>query len=197
MISLILAEQELGHRRWTPGRKNKRYAYKVIFNGLISVAVNYNRRKINSAIYHHRVMMHGIAQLAIFSNYLFRLSFGILVYYFFCTRTNNMRMRVYHILPCDKAKQQHPRVDNMVFVFFQVSSAILALNGKSRKKLLKKLTNCNLIAFVFTFAIKLLHKCLKGGASPIFRDHPKKLFSSPFFSFLTPDFRLLTLISRL
>ncbi len=65
-------------------------------------------------------MMHSITELAFFGNGLFCL----VVFYYASTAYFNklMLVSIYHILACNKADQQYPRLDNMAFIIFHVSS---------------------------------------------------------------------------
>ena len=75
-------------------------------------------------------MMHSIAQLAVFGNGLFGLRLGTMVGRFVIGDFLRVIVRVYHILPCNKAKHQHPGEDYMGCVFFQVSKAFYSLGQK-------------------------------------------------------------------
>jgi hypothetical protein len=83
-------------------------------------------------------MMHSIAQLAIFGNGLFGLRMRAVICRFITCCIYRMGMRIYHILPCNKAKHQHPGEDYMGFVFFQVSRLLKMLWSKVDKKNLKQ-----------------------------------------------------------
>ena len=49
-----------------------------------------------------------------------------------------MRMRVYDVLPRNKTGQQHPRMENMEFIPFQVST-LFTQHYKSNNNLFKKI----------------------------------------------------------
>jgi hypothetical protein len=57
----------------------KLYAYQVVANSFIEIVCNYNRGKIGQAAGCHGVVVHGIAQLAIFGNGLFGLYIPVMV----------------------------------------------------------------------------------------------------------------------
>ena len=82
------------------------------------MAGNNNGVKINLRGGHHRVMVHHIAKLAFFSNRLPGLVFrGITnfswVFY------NVMLVCIHHVLACNKANKQYPRINDMIFGLFQ------------------------------------------------------------------------------
>jgi len=62
-------------------------------------------------------MVHGIAQLAIFGNGLFGLCIWILPGRLMMRACAiGMLVSIYHILPRNKAEEQHPCKDNMIFI---------------------------------------------------------------------------------
>ncbi len=99
-------------------------------NGFIVVTAYNYRGKINWCIYNNSVMVHGIAQLAIFSNGLFGLRIRIMIGNFISSGIYRVGVGIYHKLPCAKAKQQYPGKDNMVFIFFH-SAGQFVTYGKS------------------------------------------------------------------
>ena len=94
-------------------------ARKAIFSFFENMACNHNRINIHLGSYDHYIMVHNIAQIALFFNGLlwdiFRdiISFARIVY-------NIVLMGIYHILACNKTDQQYPRTDDMIFTRFQV-----------------------------------------------------------------------------
>jgi len=62
----------------TASRTYKLYTYKIMADGFIEIICNYNRGKISLAAGCHGVMVHGIAQLAIFCNGLFGLYIAVM-----------------------------------------------------------------------------------------------------------------------
>ena len=116
------------------------YAFKSIRKGFVGIAGNCNRCKIHCMINHHNVVVHGIAQLAIFGNGLPGLCTGRMICRLVCACTYGVLVGKYHILPCNKAKQQYPCADNMVFVSFQVSTPFGELNAKIGKKTFRKVS---------------------------------------------------------
>jgi hypothetical protein len=94
-----------------------------------------NRCEIHLAVQCHKVVMHCIAQLAIFIYNRFLRKIMAMINNRTCC--NRMLVRPYHKLPCRKAKQKYPGSDNMVDVCFQVSR-LFAAAAKIVKKSIKK-----------------------------------------------------------
>ncbi len=88
------------------------------------MADNFNRVKIHLCIGDHCIMVHHVAQVALFTNCLMRYVFGDSVGAA-GVFNNIMLMRVYHILACNKTDQQYPRKDNMIFTPFQISKCFI------------------------------------------------------------------------
>jgi hypothetical protein len=83
----------------------------------IEIISSNNRDKILVMGDHHTVVVHGIAQLALFGYCLLgRGSFTGTVGCFY-----KVRVRKYHGLPCYKTDQDDPGVNDMALTFFQNS----------------------------------------------------------------------------
>ena len=99
-------------------------AREVIVDIFKNMTNNFNRVKIHLRIGDHRIMVHYIAQIALFTNGLMRYVLGDSVWAA-GVFNNIMLMRVYHILPCNKTDQQYPRKDNMIFTPFQINKCFI------------------------------------------------------------------------
>jgi hypothetical protein len=75
-----------------------------------------SRRKILVVRNLHTVMVHGITQLAFFSNRWLILSGLVRI---INSRCDQMLVSIHHCLPCDKADHDDPGVNNMLLTVFQ------------------------------------------------------------------------------
>lgn len=100
--------------------ENKLLACEIVNGRLVNAIGNNRVNKKCATANNHAGMVHGIAQLAFFRNNLFGLvmTYNVTAACFY----QLMLMNVHHILACNKADQQYPRLDNMAFIIFHVSS---------------------------------------------------------------------------
>jgi len=75
-------------------------------NRFIKISGNHNRRKVCLAAGCHGIVVHGIAQAAIFGDRLFGLYIAVMRCKSVYSNPVTMSVRIYHILPRDEAKEQ-------------------------------------------------------------------------------------------
>jgi hypothetical protein len=93
-------------------------------------------REIRLGIYRHAVMMHGIAQLAIFA-------YRSMVRYSRCYSVAAVIVRIYSPLTCYKANHNDPAVNNMALIFFHCQLYAALVLKRFAQKYSNPRSNCH------------------------------------------------------
>lgn len=110
-------------RRGAPTGKDNLNAGKMIFKIIKYITGSRCRTKMDLAGNVHGVMMHNIAQVTFFLNDLLWNVFGN-IKWSRCAWGDVVLMRIYHKLARNKADQQNPGTDNMIFTRFQINKML-------------------------------------------------------------------------